>query len=60
MDEGGHLQVGVGAANVAIGAGGVEKVFEIALTPDEKKALEVSASHVRELVEATGRILASA
>ena len=39
-------------------AGGVEKVLEIALTADEKKALEVSASHVRELVEATGRILA--
>ncbi len=51
------LYVGV---PVQIGAGGVEKVFEIALTPDEKKALEVSASHVRELVEATGRILASA
>ena len=45
---------------VQIGAGGVEKVFEIALTPDEKKALEVSASHVRELVEATGRVLAQA
>jgi len=51
------LYVGV---PVQIGAGGVEKVFEIALTADEKKALEVSASHVRELVEATGRILASA
>jgi malate dehydrogenase len=51
------LYVGV---PVQIGAGGVEKVFEIALTPAEKKALEVSASHVRELVEATGRILASA
>ena len=43
---------------VHIGAGGVEKVIDIALTADEKKALEVSASHVRELVEATGRILA--
>ena len=51
------LYVGV---PVQIGAGGVEKVFEIALTPDEKQALEVSASHVRELVEATGRILAQA
>ena len=51
------LYVGV---PVQIGAGGVEKVFEIALTPDERKALEVSASHVRELVEATGRILVSA
>jgi malate dehydrogenase len=45
---------------VQIGAGGVEKVLEIALTADEKQALEVSASHVRELVEATARILASA
>lgn len=49
------LYVGV---PVQLGAGGVEKVFEIALTPDEKKAVEVSASHVRELVEATGRVLA--
>jgi len=49
------LYVGV---PVQIGAGGVEKVLEIALTAEEKKALEGSASHVRELVEATGRILA--
>jgi malate dehydrogenase len=49
------LYVGV---PVQLGAGGVEKVFEIALTPDEKKALDVSASHVRELVEATARVLA--
>jgi malate dehydrogenase len=51
------LYVGV---PVRIGAGGVEKVFEIDLTPDERKALEVSASHVRELVEATDRVLAQA
>src|SRR5262249_52504241 len=51
------LYVGV---PVQIGAGGVEKVIEIALTADEKKALEVSASHVHELVGATGRLLASA
>ena len=50
------LYVGV---PVQIGAGGVEKVIEIALTADEKKALEVSASHVQELVEATDRILRS-
>jgi malate dehydrogenase len=49
------LYVGV---PVVIGAGGVERVIEIALTPDEKKALEVSASHVKELVEATDRVLA--
>jgi malate dehydrogenase len=48
------LYVGV---PVRIGAGGVEKVLEIALTDDEKKALAVSASHVRELVEATARIV---
>jgi len=51
------LYVGV---PVRIGAGGVEKVLEIDLTPDEKKALDVSASHVRELVEATERVLAQA
>ncbi|HWP65373.1 MAG TPA: malate dehydrogenase [Candidatus Limnocylindria bacterium] len=51
------LYVGV---PVRIGAGGVEKVLEIDLTPDERKALEVSASHVRELVEATDRVLAQA
>jgi malate dehydrogenase len=45
---------------VQIGAGGVERVIEIALTADEKKALDVSASHVKELVEAMGRVLASA
>jgi malate dehydrogenase len=49
------LYVGV---PVQLGAGGVEKVFEIALTADEKQAVEVSASHVKELVEATARVLA--
>jgi len=51
------LYVGV---PVQIGAGGVERVLEIELTPEEKKALDVSASHVKELVEAMGRVLASA
>jgi malate dehydrogenase len=51
------LYVGVPAR---IGAGGVEQVLEIALTPEERAALEVSASHVHELVEATDRVLASA
>jgi malate dehydrogenase len=51
------LYVGV---PVQIGAGGVEKIFQIALTDGEKEALGVSASHVRELVEATDRILAQA
>ncbi len=49
------LYVGVPAQ---IGAGGVEKVFEIELTADEKKALAVSADHVKELVEATAKVLA--
>jgi malate dehydrogenase len=51
------LYVGV---PVRIGAGGVEQVLEIALTAEERGALEVSASHVRELVEATDRVLAQA
>jgi malate dehydrogenase len=49
-----NLYVGV---PVQIGAGGVERVIEIALTADEKKALAVSAEHVKELVEAMGRVL---
>jgi malate dehydrogenase len=48
------LYVGV---PVRIGAEGVEQVIEIDLTDDERRALEVSASHVRELVEATDRVL---
>jgi malate dehydrogenase len=34
---------------VKLGKGGVEQVLEIALTPEEKAALEKSAGHVREL-----------
>jgi malate dehydrogenase len=49
------LYVGV---PVQIGAGGVERVLEIELTADEKKALAVSADHVKELVEATAKVLA--
>ena len=44
---------------VIIGAGGVEKVIEIDLGPREKRALEESSAHVRELVDAMDRILAS-
>jgi malate dehydrogenase len=51
------LYVGV---PVQIGAGGVERVLEIELTDAERKALQTSASHVRELVEAMGRVLAAA
>jgi malate dehydrogenase len=49
------LYVGV---PVQIGAGGVERVVEITLTDAERKALETSAAHVKELVEAMGRVLA--
>ena len=51
------LYVGVPAQ---IGAGGVEKVLEISLTPEEKQALAVSADHVKELVEATAKVLTAA
>jgi len=51
------LYVGV---PVQIGAGGIEKVFELQLTDAEKQELAVSASHVKELVEATDKVLASA
>ena len=37
---------------VIIGTGGVEKIIEIELSAKEKKALEVSVAHVRELVQA--------
>jgi malate dehydrogenase len=44
---------------VQIGAGGVERVLEIRLNDAERKALEVSAGHVHELVDAMGRVLAA-
>jgi malate dehydrogenase len=50
------LYVGV---PVQIGAGGVERVIEIALTDEERKALATSAGHVRELVDAMGRVIAA-
>jgi malate dehydrogenase len=36
---------------VVLGAGGMERVFEIALTPDEQAAFDRSAAAVRELVD---------
>jgi malate dehydrogenase len=42
---------------VLIGAGGVEKVIEMSLSPGEKKAFDESLSHVRELVQAMDRLL---
>jgi malate dehydrogenase len=41
---------------VVIGAGGVEKVVTIALTPEEKGMLEKSAGAVRELIEASQKL----
>jgi malate dehydrogenase len=35
---------------VVLGAGGMERVFEIKLTADERRAFETSAAAVRELV----------
>jgi malate dehydrogenase len=44
---------------VQIGAGGVERVIEIDLTPAERDALKGSVEHVRELVQATERFLSA-
>jgi malate dehydrogenase len=43
-----------------IGAGGVERVVEIQLTPAEKTAFDSSVGHVRELVEAMDKVIAAA
>ncbi len=43
---------------VVIGAGGIERIVEIQLTPDEKTAFEKSCAAVRELVDASRKILA--
>ena len=45
---------------VRIGAGGVEQVIEIELTTAERAALDVSVSHVRELVDAAEKFLPQA
>jgi malate dehydrogenase len=42
---------------VQIGAGGVEKVIEVALTAAERQQLDESVSHVRELVGASEKFL---
>lgn len=44
---------------VMIGAGGVEKVIEMELSPKERKELETSLAHVKELVGAMDRVLAN-
>jgi malate dehydrogenase len=42
---------------VLIGAGGVERVIEIDLSPADKKAFEESLNHVKDVVKAMDRIL---
>ena len=37
---------------VVIGAGGIERIVEIELNPDEKAAFDKSCDSVRELIEA--------
>src|SRR5487761_2186557 len=48
------LYVGV---PVVIGAGGVERVVEIALNGDEKAAFDASCASVRELIEASKKLI---
>jgi malate dehydrogenase len=43
---------------VSIGAGGVERVVEIELSDKEKQEMQVSVSHVQELVAAMDKVLA--
>jgi malate dehydrogenase len=44
---------------VQIGAGGVERVIELDLSEKEKQELQVSVSHVQELVTAMDKVLAA-
>ncbi len=41
-----------------LGKNGVEKVIEVELEPDERKLLDSSVAHVKELVELAERFLA--
>jgi malate dehydrogenase len=51
----GHEGLYMGVPSV-IGKDGVEKIIEIELTDEEKKLLDASAAHVRELVEAAQKL----
>jgi malate dehydrogenase len=42
---------------VVIGGGGVERVVQIELTPAERQALDLSVSHVRDLVQAAEKFV---
>ena len=44
---------------VMIGAGGIEKVIEMELSPSERKAFEQSLTRVKELVQAIDKLLAA-
>lgn len=45
---------------VQIGAGGVERVVEVELSDKEKQEMQVSVSHVQELIAAMDKVLAAA
>ena len=49
--EYGHKDLFIGVPCV-LGAGGLEKILELELDNEEKKLMDKSAAHVRELVEA--------
>jgi malate dehydrogenase len=36
---------------VKLGSAGIEKIYQVKLTPDEQKALEKSAASVKELID---------
>ncbi|MGH8012089.1 MAG: malate dehydrogenase [Candidatus Binataceae bacterium] len=44
---------------VVLGGGGIERIIEIELTPAEKQAFQGSVAHVRELVEAMDKAIAT-
>ena len=54
-------EYGIGGCFVGVpcllGAGGVEKVIELELSPEEKAAFDVSISHVKELVAAVEKMI---
>jgi malate dehydrogenase len=45
---------------VMIGAGGVEKIIEMTLSPSDRKAFDESLAHVKDLVQAMDRVLGAA
>jgi malate dehydrogenase len=45
---------------VQIGAGGVEKIIDLGLSPSDKKAFDESLNHVKDIVQAMDRVLSAA